>query len=605
MVKTHWYVTILCLAALAGGGTVAAAEVLQKNETECCECAPYAPPVDNSSSGLPLPLSISMGAVLLALSGCFSGLTLGLLGLDSMALKAIAEAGTSPTREYAQRIIPLREDGNLLLCTLLLGNVMVNVMIPILLAGVTNGLLGFIFSTVFIVIFGEIVPQATCSKHALYIGSKSIPLVSFFMFVLYIFAKPIAMMLDRTIGGDAGQIYDKQEIKQLLWQHLHEDKLEKSEFKMISRALDMQKTTVESVMTADDKTFKLELNTVLTMECLTEIWRRGHSRIPVVELSPNPEQVGKERETYVGVLYAKDLITVRVEDKVTVAQILSFYSRGMPIMLDKNTKLDRVLDTFRRGKSHIAMVTETFTKEAGDPTIDVVGVVTLEDVIEQLVGEEIVDEHDCYEDIGAHRLKKTVRVNTMPIGLLKHVRTRLTTDQGKAVTKYLESSLSDPLAMLSYDQLYNMVMNAGVKEIRLPQREAPKLLEAPENVWVYRKGKPLEYFTFIFDGKVEAIAGEEKLRAEYGPNTFLGARVLREGSSIKSDFDCRVLESPLMILQLSFKDLEQAKKYGESGSVNGSTTYPDDEKTLTPISPTLRYSPALGPSVPSNEGMLS
>eukprot|EP01059_Diplonema_ambulator_P007247 TRINITY_DN1673_c0_g1_i3.p1 TRINITY_DN1673_c0_g1~~TRINITY_DN1673_c0_g1_i3.p1 ORF type:complete len:600 (+),score=224.15 TRINITY_DN1673_c0_g1_i3:70-1869(+) len=599
MVKPHVHVTLLCLAAL--WGSVGAGNVT--TPAECCACE------TTSGSGIPLPLKLALAGVLLALSGCFSGLTLGLLGLDTMALKAVAEAGSGKNREYAQRILPVREKGNLLLCTLLLGNVMVNVMIPILLADVTGGLFGFIFSTFFIVIFGEIVPQSTCSKHALFIGANAIPLVSFFMFVLYILAKPIAFMLDLTIGEDGGQLYDKQELKQLLWQHLHEDKLEKSEFKIISRALDLQKTTVETIMTSEDKTFKLDVHTELTMETLIEIWRRGHSRIPVVETTPNPENPRREIETYVGILYTKDLITVRVEDRVTVGQILGFYSRGMPVMLDKSTMLDKVLDIFRKGKSHIAMVTETTVRENKDPTIEVVGIVTLEDVIEQLVGEEIVDEHDLYEDIGAQRLKKTRRVSTAPLGALKHVRKRLSPEQGKAVAKYLSSSLSDPLAMLSDDQLYELIMRAGVKEIRLPQRDAPKSLESQENVWLYRKGKPLEYFTFIFDGKVEAIAGEERLKADYGPNSFLGARVLREGSTVKSDFDCRVLESPLQVLQLTWKDLEKAKKSTQATQKqsNGGTEMDviSENDLSTPVTPTLRYSPAIGPNTAPNEGSLS
>ena len=323
-----------------------------------------APPVDatpaptnctaeeDAKSLFPLWLNVVFGLVLLALSGMFSGLTLGLLGLDTMALKAVAEAGEEPERTYAQKIMPLREDGNLLLCTLLLGNVAVNVLIPLLLSSVLKGIGAFIGSTAFIVIFGEIVPQATCSKHALLIGSKSVPLVLFFRTILYIFAKPIALILDWALGRDAGQIYNKEELKQLLWQHLHEDKLERTEYEILRRALDLQKTEVEEIMTPEDKSYKLDVNTVLSSEKLLEIWQTGHSRIPITESVPDPEgglcsseyvfpfmrsllsthaalpNSDTHRENYVGVLYTKDLITVRVEDNVTVQQILAFYNRG-------------------------------------------------------------------------------------------------------------------------------------------------------------------------------------------------------------------------------------------------------------------------------------
>ncbi|KAJ9469195.1 Protein MAM3 [Diplonema papillatum] len=607
----HGRVVGLCLllGCWAAGVSAAAPDSDAPDTTMPCECPA---PEEEEGSGIPLPLALAAALGLLCLSGIFSGLTLGLLGLDTMALKAIAEAGSSPTREYAQRIMPLREDGNLLLCTLLLGNVMVNVMIPILLADITGGLLGFIASTVFIVIFGEIVPQATCSMHALYIGSKSIPLVSFFMFILYIFAKPIAMVLDRVLGTDAGQIYDKSELKQLLWQHLHEDRLVQSEFKMISRALDLQKTEVESIMTPEDKTYKLDINEMLTEERLTEIWQTGHSRIPITENVVDPEtQIGKE--SYVGIMYTKDLITVRIEDKITVKQILGFYNRGLPLMLDRSNKLDKVLDLFRQGKSHIALVTDTFSQGSGDPTVEVVGIVTLEDVIEQLVGEEIIDEHDNYEDIGAVRRKKTGRPTMVPLGVIRNSKNRFTYDQARSIVKYLQYTVSDPLAALDEEQLLHLVMTSGIKELRLPVTDVPRSLDSPSNVWVYRKGEPTEYFTLILQGRLETIFGSERFRSEYTSNQFIGTRVLKEGSSVLADFDCRVVESPSRVLQFTYRDLEKARAYkpdssDRDGSNNTSFSNHNDHQNplsngnnspannmeqavSTPLSPPLRYSP--------------
>ena len=68
---------------------------------------------------------------------------------------------------YANKILPVREDGNLLLCTLLLGNVAVNAALSILMAEVAGGTDGFLISTAVIVILGEICPQSVCSRHPL------------------------------------------------------------------------------------------------------------------------------------------------------------------------------------------------------------------------------------------------------------------------------------------------------------------------------------------------------------------------------------------------------------------------------------------------------
>lgn len=101
--------------------------------------------------------------MLIILSGLFSGLTLGLMGLDKVILSVFVEQPdqdeeTRKQVDYAKRIVPIRKDGNLLLCTLLIGNVAVNAGLSILLAELTSGVMGFVLSTVLIVIFGEIGP---------------------------------------------------------------------------------------------------------------------------------------------------------------------------------------------------------------------------------------------------------------------------------------------------------------------------------------------------------------------------------------------------------------------------------------------------------------
>ena len=144
-------------------------ELDPSNVAECsfdC-CLIYEPelcPSDNEwIAALPFAIQIILIVILLSLSALFSGLTLGLMSLDKTGLEIVMSGDDPKNAEYAKKIYPVRENGNLLLCTLLLGNVAVNALLSILLAEYAGGTLGFVTSTFLIVIFGEIVPQALVS----------------------------------------------------------------------------------------------------------------------------------------------------------------------------------------------------------------------------------------------------------------------------------------------------------------------------------------------------------------------------------------------------------------------------------------------------------
>lgn len=107
--------------------------------------APFVP--DDAAAPRHVPLKVAVVALLLLLSATFSGLGLGLMSLDLMELEIVVAAGADEHASVqerrdsasARRIIPLRQQGNLLLTTLLLGNVSVNSLTSILMAELTTG----------------------------------------------------------------------------------------------------------------------------------------------------------------------------------------------------------------------------------------------------------------------------------------------------------------------------------------------------------------------------------------------------------------------------------------------------------------------------------
>ena len=169
---------------------------------------------DTGSKGFDGFLTFVSILILVLLSGLFSGLALGLLGLDLSELEIVKGGGSGEERRRAEAVMGIRKDGNRLLCTLLLGNVAVNALLSIFLSGVTSGLIGFCVSTALIVVFGEILPQAICSRHALKIGELALPIVNVIMVVLAPVSVPLKTVLDKLLGDSVGTIHTKTEMIQ-------------------------------------------------------------------------------------------------------------------------------------------------------------------------------------------------------------------------------------------------------------------------------------------------------------------------------------------------------------------------------------------------------
>ena len=165
-----------------------------------------------------LPLWMSIGIIILCLtfSALFSGLNLGLMSMDQTDLKIVANTGTEAEKHYARAIMPVRKTGNYLLCSILLGNVLVNSTLTIIMDDLTSGLVAVIGSTLAIVIFGEICPQAICSRYGLAVGAKTIYITRVVMIITFPLAYPISKILDRILGVELGNVYNRERLKELV-----------------------------------------------------------------------------------------------------------------------------------------------------------------------------------------------------------------------------------------------------------------------------------------------------------------------------------------------------------------------------------------------------
>jgi metal transporter CNNM len=155
-------------------------------------------------------------ALCIAQSAIFSGLNLAFFSLSRLRL----EVEAINRNVGAMTILELRKDSNLLLATLLWGNVAVNVLLTLLCASVLTGLATFFFSTVVITLLCEIVPQAYFSRNALRVAAYFTPIVKIYQLALFPIAKPTALFLNWWLGHEGITVFRERDLRALITTHL-------------------------------------------------------------------------------------------------------------------------------------------------------------------------------------------------------------------------------------------------------------------------------------------------------------------------------------------------------------------------------------------------
>ncbi|KAL0434486.1 UNVERIFIED_CONTAM: DUF21 domain-containing protein [Sesamum latifolium] len=362
-----------------------------------------------------------VSCVLVLFAGIMSGLTLGLMSLGLVDLEILQRSGTPTEKKQAAAILPVVQKQHQLLVTLLLCNAASMEALPIYLDKLFNQYVAIILSVTFVLAFGEVIPQAICTRYGLAVGANFVWLVRILMIICYPIAYPIGKILDCVLGHNEA-LFRRAQLKALFFIHSQEagkgGELTHDETTIISGALDLTEKTAEEAMTPIESTFSLDVNSKLDWEAMGKILARGHSRVPVY--SGNPKNI-------IGLLLVKSLLTVRAETETPVSavsirriprvpadmplyDILNEFQKDLttPLLSKKEEKPESVavdIERVSRPPSKTNLIYSDMVTNGPTPSSDdsedgeVIGIITLEDVFEELLQEEIVDETDEFVDV--------------------------------------------------------------------------------------------------------------------------------------------------------------------------------------------------------------
>lgn len=309
--------------------------------------------------------------LLIILSAICSGLNIALMSLDISDLKRKAKLGN----KQAQRVLPLRQHVHLTLAAILFTNVAAVSATSLVLDQRLEGIVAGLLSTILIVVFGEVMPQALFSKNPLAWTSAFAPLLKFMIAVTYILSKPLQILLDRLFPRQRGRLQTRQELGLLITEHLSDEtsELDDDEVEIMRGALQLSEKRVRDIMTNIRHTYWLTPSTQLDGPKIDELKDKGFSRIPIFDT--------KLSKCY-GLLLMKDLVDIDFDENHYTVEDMPLHPTQL---VGSMTALDTMFRKFISAKSHLIPI------EKDD---EIVGVVTIEDLIEEIIGHEIEDETD-------------------------------------------------------------------------------------------------------------------------------------------------------------------------------------------------------------------
>lgn len=343
-------------------------------------------------------------AGLIGLSGFFSGLEVSLVGTS----QATVEQLVKEKRRGAKALQKLKSNPGWMMSAVNLGNNLVNIgssalatVVAIKLFGDSGLGIAVGIMTFLIIIFGEVTPKTYCNANATKVALRSSGILLLFSYATYPVVwtlERITRVMIRITGSDYHPpALTEKEIKGIIDQGHRDEALESQERDLVHRALEFDDTVIRAVMTPRMKMQSLPAK-MLLFEALPIINQNAHSRIPIY---------GETHDDIVGFVHVRDVLReLESDNKMKTLEQIS----RKPVFVSQEKMVTALLREMKGRKTHMAIVID----EHGG----VEGLVTLEDLIEEILG-DIEDETDSPQAINYHSIDKDTIITTGEIEIEK------------------------------------------------------------------------------------------------------------------------------------------------------------------------------------------
>ncbi|MBP0981613.1 MAG: HlyC/CorC family transporter, partial [Oscillospiraceae bacterium] len=318
--------------------------------------------------------------ILICLSAFFSASEMALSSVNKVRIKTMADDGD----KRAAKVLALTERFDRTLSVILIGNNIVNIALSSILTVFATNLFGAggvaiatAVATVLILIFGEITPKCVAKEKAEDTALSISPVLSLIIMILY----PVAVLfvklqglISKMAGAEKAQPYvTEQELLNIIETIEEEGVIDEQRSELMQSALAFDETVAQDVLTP--RVDLTAINVSDSPEKIKElVLTERFSRIPVFE---------KTLDNIIGILHTRDYLEALLKEGQAPADIRPLLTK--PVFVHKTQRVAALLNDFRKKRVHMAVVTDDFG--------GTMGIVSMEDVLEELVG-EIWDEDE-------------------------------------------------------------------------------------------------------------------------------------------------------------------------------------------------------------------